>query len=271
MSGETRRQLWPSLPELRSELYRRGKTRLQRVVLPVVTFSLIVIAWQAIVISYEIPTIVLPSPLEVGAAFLSNWRFLIADGIVTATTAGLGLLASIVVGLALAFAMIQSRSVTAILLPYVIALRVAPMIAIAPLLFLWVGRGIPAKALLVTTLTVFPVTVATLDGLRSTPESYLLLMQSVGASSLETFLHVRLPAAAPSVFAGVETAATLSVVGAVVAEFVTLDAGLGTRVFVTSNSLQTADAFATVMALTLLGVGFYIVPVAIERHVDGRA
>jgi len=237
---------------------------------PAITFVLFLAGWQAFVVVSDAPTVVLPSPAEVAAAVVADRATLLAAGLVTGATAGLGLLVGALVGIGLAFLVVRSRALESVVVPYVVALRIAPVIAIAPLLFLWFGRGIPTKALLVATLALFPMTVATIDGLRSTPRPYLLLLESVGASSWTTFARVRLPAAAPSVFAGLKIAATLSVIGAVVAEFVTLDAGLGTRVFVASTGLRTAEAYAALVALALLGIAFYAAPAAAERAVRVR-
>lgn len=225
----------------------------------------LVVLWHTAVIAFDVPSIILPSPVEVGTALGRLGPTLLVDAGVTAVTAGIGLALGCLVGGSLAFAMTSSHRVTRAVLPYVIALRIAPLIAIAPLVFLWFGRGIPSRALLVGTLTVFPMTVATLDGLRSTPPEYLALMRSVAASPAAVFVRVRVPAAAPSVFAGLELAATLSVIGAVVAEFVTLRAGLGYRVFVTAQRLQTAESFAALTALAVLGIAFYLGPKALAR------
>lgn len=238
--------------------------------LPLVVLVVLVVTWHAVVVVYEIPTLVLPSPVDVGAALLETYPTLLEDAAVTAVTAGAGLLVGGTVGLLLAFVMTYSRRATSMLLPYVLALRIAPIIAIAPLLFLWFGRGIPVRAALVATLTLFPMTVATLDGLRSTPTSYTDLMRSVGAPRTAVFLRVRVPAAAPSVFAGLKIAATLSVIGAVVAEFVTLEAGLGYRVFHASTYLRTAESFAALLVLSTLGVVFYLVPAVLERRYRDR-
>lgn len=243
----------------------RGRNVVARVWPALATLLVLVTAWQAAVAALEIPSILLPSPFEVGEALASTYPQLLVDAGVTALTAALGLLAGCVVGGGLAFAMTTSRRAARTVLPYVIALRIAPLIAIAPLVFLWFGRGVLSRALLVTTLAVFPMTVATLDGLRSTPRQYLALMRSVAASPAQVFLRVRVPAAAPSVFAGLELAATLSVIGAVVAEFVTLRAGLGYRVFLTAERLRTAESFAALAVLSALGVGFYLAPTALAR------
>jgi ABC-type nitrate/sulfonate/bicarbonate transport system permease component len=223
-------------------------------------FLVLVSAWQAWVVAFEVPAVVLPAPTDVGAAIVRSYPTLLWDTGVTAVTAGLGLVAGCVVGVSVAFAMTHSPATTRVLLPYVVALRIAPLVAVAPLVFLWFGRGVPARALLVGTLTIFPMTVATLDGLRSTPRQYVALARSVGASPAAVFLRIRVPAAAPSVFAGLELAATLSVIGTVIAEFLTLRAGLGYRVFVTADRLQTADSFAALTALSLLGIAFFLAP-----------
>lgn len=225
----------------------------------------LVVLWHAAVVVFDLPSMILPSPAEVGAELGRQGPTLLADAGVTAVTAMLGLAGGCLVGGVLAFAMTSSRGVTRAVLPYVIALRIAPLIAIAPLVFLWFGRGILPRALLVATVTIFPMTVATLDGLRSTPTQYLALMRSVAASPAAVFLRVRVPAAAPSVFAGLELAATLSVIGAVVAEFVTLRAGLGYRVFATAERLRTAESFAALAVLAALGIVFYLAPTALAR------
>jgi ABC-type nitrate/sulfonate/bicarbonate transport system permease component len=270
MTDGTDRDDRRATPGPRRDVLERLGNDGQGVLLAAVVFVAGVGVWQTVTTVTGVPSVVLPSPVAVVVALYELRSVLLTDAAVTGATAALGLVAGVVVGTALAFLMVASRPAASIILPYVVALRIAPLIAIAPLLFLWFGRGIPGKALLVTTLTVFPMTIAALDGLRSTPESYLALFRSVGASTTAVFLYVRLPAAAPSVFAGLKIAATLSVIGAVVAEFVTLDAGLGVRVFESSNALQTADSFAAVVALSLLGLLFYGVPSLLERAVRIR-
>ncbi|OYR44928.1 ABC transporter permease [Halorubrum sp. Ea8] len=267
----TRESRTPSVRRSPGRRARRVRTRLlaaaKRVAPPVLLFVALVLAWHGTVVALGIPAIILPPPAAVADALVARGATLFADAAVTGATAATGLLAGCAVGALLAFAMTYSRTAARIALPYVITLRIAPLIAIAPLVFLWFGRGIPARAALVATLALFPMTVATLDGLRSTPERYLALARSVDASKPSVFLRVRVPAAAPSVFAGLKLAATLSIVGAVVAEFVTLRAGIGYRVFVTAERLRTAETYAALVALSALGVAFYLVPVLLERAV----
>ncbi|WP_248896015.1 ABC transporter permease [Haloplanus halobius] len=235
---------------------------------PAVVFAVAVGGWQRFVAATGVPSVILPSPVDVVVAGMAARETLLAAAATTAVTAGLGLAGGVAVGLALAFAMVGSRVAAAVVHPYLIALRIAPLIAIAPLVFLWIGDGILARALLVTTMTVFPVAIASVDGLRTVPQEYTDLARSVDAPPRRVFLRVRVPAAAPSVFAGVKLAAALAVVGTVVAEFLTLQTGLGYQLFDSAEYLRTSTTFAALGALTLLGLGFYLVPATIERRLD---
>ncbi len=227
---------------------------------PIAVGVAIVLLWHGYTTTADVPSIVLPGPLEVAFALRETWQVLLADAVVTAATAALGLVLGILVGLGLAFGMVRWRLFRAVSLPYVVGLRIAPVIAIAPLVFLWLGRGIVPRAVVVATLTQFPIAIGTLSGLRSVPTEFLDLARSVDASTRQQFLHVRLPAAASSVYASTQIAATLAVIGAVVAEFVTLRTGLGYRVYETGMYLQTAEMYAALVVLSLVGVAFYNLP-----------
>lgn len=250
----------------------RRSSLLARAAPPAVLFALLVGSWHALVVVSDVPTVILPGPGTVLLVGVEAWRPLLGAAAVSAATAALGLAAGTAVGLLLSFAMVVSPTARAVVQPYLVALRVAPLVAIAPLVFLWAGSGLFPRALLVATLTVFPVALGGLDGLRSTPTAYLDLMRSVDADPLATFLRVRVPAAAPSVLAGVKLAAALSVIGTVVAEFLTLRAGLGYRVFAAADALETALVFAALFVLVGLGLLFYFAAVGLERAlVRGRS
>jgi ABC-type nitrate/sulfonate/bicarbonate transport system permease component len=235
---------------------------------PVVVAVVVVGCWQWFVTATGVPAVVLPGPVDVVTAGIEARAALLGAAATTALTASIGLFGGVVVGLLLAFAMVGSRTAAAVFHPYLIALRIAPLIAIAPLVFLWIGDGVLARAALVTTMTVFPVAIASVDGLRAVPQEYTDLARSVRAPPARVFLRVRIPAAAPSVFAGVKLAAALAVVGTVVAEFLTLQSGLGYRLFDSAEYLRTSTTFAALVVLTALGLAFYLVPAAVERRLD---
>lgn len=239
---------------------RRHSGRLLDRIAPILVGFGLVVTWHVYVVARDVPSIILPTPLEVATALWLSRRLLLADAAVTVATAALGLAMGATVGGVLAFGMLQSRLVRSVSLPYVVGLRIAPVIAIAPLVFLWIGRGIVPRAVVVATLTQFPIAIGTLSGLRSVPEEYLDLLRSVDASERRLFVWVRLPAAASSVLASLQIAATLAVIGTVVAEFVTLRSGLGYRVFDSGLRLETAEMYAALVVLSLVGVGFYSLP-----------
>jgi len=238
---------------------------------PLLAFAGLLVTWQAAATLTGTPTVIAPSPLDVAAAAADAAPLLLGAGLTTATTAVLGLCAGVVAGLCIAFAMTASATAASAFYPYLVALRVAPLVAFAPLVFLWFGNETATRAAMVATLTTFPVAVASLDGLRSTPAAYLDLAESVGAPAHRIFLRVRVPAAAPSVLAGVKLAAAVSVTGTVVVEFLTLRGGLGTRVVRASTALDTAGMFAALFALACLGLAFYAVPAAVENVVTRNA
>lgn len=227
---------------------------------PLATGAGLLLAWHWYVTAADVPSIVLPGPLEVATALRASDAGLLVDVAITAATAGIGLALGALVGFALAFGMLRSRLVRAVSVPYVVGLRIAPVIAIAPLVFLWLGRGIGSRAVVVATLTQFPIAIGTLSGFRSVPEEHLDLARSVGASDRELFVFVRLPAAAASVSASMRIAATLAVIGAVITEFVTLRSGLGYRIFESGFRLETAEMYAALAVLALVGIGFYQLP-----------
>jgi ABC-type nitrate/sulfonate/bicarbonate transport system permease component len=266
--GDDRRTVWggasasTAATQLRASVTAAGPAA--------VVFIGVVVSWHAATVVFDVPTVILPSPLDVATTLRATLPLLLADGATTAVTAALGLLAGTVCGLVLAFGMVSSRAVEAVVHPYIVALRIAPLVALAPLVFLWFGRGVPARALLVTTLTVFPVTISSVGGLRAVPREYLDVGRSVAASRRQLFVRIRVPAAAPSIFAGVKLAGALSVVGTVVAEFVTLSSGLGYRVFVSSTNLQTSRAYAALVVLVGIGLWFYLLPARLERLASHR-
>lgn len=226
------------------------------------------LAWSAA--AATTPTVILPGPGAVLVALVSGAVPIGRATLVSAATAGVGLALGALVGLPLAFVSVHSTGGRAVVQPTVVALRIAPLTAVAPLVFLWFGTGLAVRAVLVATMTVFPVTIASVDGLRSTPPAYLDLVRSVGASPARAFLTVRVPAALPSVFAGLKLAAALAVTGTVVAELLTLRAGLGARIFEAGQFLDTPELFADLVALSVLGVCFYGTAALLERLTERR-
>jgi NitT/TauT family transport system permease protein len=156
------------------------------------------------------------------------------------------------------------------LLPYLVAARVLPKVAVAPLLLLYIGLGFDTAVLFVALVAFFPMVVSTLAGVQRTPETQLDLMRSVDAGRLRTFLAVELPFALPDVFAGVKQSMTLAVVGATIAEWVVATEGLGYLILVASENVQPDVMLASLVVLVTIGLTLYGAVVALQRVVAER-
>jgi NitT/TauT family transport system permease protein len=169
-------------------------------------------------------------------------------------------IASFVIGAAIGIVtgsiMSEFSIVKRLLLPYMVGLQSVPKIALAPMLVVWFGFGISSKIVLGVLLTTFPLLINTMAGLASVEKERIELMQSLRAGPWKTFRFVKMPSALPYIFAGLEMAAAYSVLGAVVGEFVGGQFGLGVLILNRNASLDISGAFAALILLALLGIGF---------------
>ena len=188
--------------------------------------------------------------------------------------AGLGL--SIVIGVPLAMLLVWSRVLDQALTPLLVVSQTFPKVAIAPLLVIWFGLGFFPKALVSFLVAFFPIVVAGVQGMRSVEPELLELIQSYRANDMQIFWKIRLPAALPSLFAGFKLAATFSIIGAVVGEWVGANKGLGHVLLWANADLDTPLVFAAVVCLAGLGSLLYYLVHGIERlvlpwHVSAQA
>jgi NitT/TauT family transport system permease protein len=189
----------------------------------------------------------------------------------TATIAGLGFLAGTISGMFIAIIMALAPAIRTAIYPIVIASQTTPKIAIAPLLIVWFGLGLLPKVLIVALLTFFPVLINTLAGIDGTDRGHLELLKSVNATRWQTYRRVRLPAAIPYVFAGLKLALTISVIGAIVSEWVSANAGLGYLLLFYNAGLRTTELFAVLLFLVLSASLAFGVLLILERLLSWEA
>jgi NitT/TauT family transport system permease protein len=170
-----------------------------------------------------------------------------------------------VLGLALAIPAGLSPTMRQMLNPYAVALQVTPRIAIAPLIIAWAGFGYSSKIWIAAIIAFFPVYVNALTGIITVDEDAREMFRSLGASRWQAFVYLMVPGSLPVMFAGLKTAAGLSLVGAVVGEFISAERGLGVLVQQFSSQLAISDAFAVILMLMLLGLLLYAVMEWLER------
>lgn len=223
-------------------------------VAPTVTVAVVLIVWQCVVSFGLVPGYLLPSPLDVVEALVSDAPLLASHGLVTLTEALVGLACGVAAGFGLAVLMDRFVLVKAALNPLVTISQTIPTVAIAPLLVLWLGYGMLPKVLLVTLTTFFPITVALAEGFASVDPDAIDLMRTMGASRWQIFRYVKIPAAAGSFFSGLRISATYAVVGAVVAEWLGGFDGLGVYMTRVRKSYSYDQMFAVILIISALSL-----------------
>jgi NitT/TauT family transport system permease protein len=224
--------------------------------------------WQAIVWLADLPAFILPAPAQVWARFqqAASDGSLLRHLLVTLQELLGGLLLGVAAASLLGYLLAKSRRLERILSPYVVASQSVPIVAIAPLLIIWFGPGIFSKVLICALIVFFPVLINTIVGLRSVPLDLRDLMRSLRASRWQTFRLLELPAAMPVFLGGLRIGATLSVIGALVGEFVGADRGLGFLINVGRGEYDTALVFVAIFTLVAMALALYGLVVLIETR-----
>jgi NitT/TauT family transport system permease protein len=240
--------------------------------LPVVLVALIALGawWLLAATVYAGKGFLLPSPQEVGAAIAENAALLATATLSTLKEAFFGYLLAIVAGIAFAALLSQSKLLERSIYPYAVLLQTVPVVAIAPLIVLWFGYNDFSVIVISFIMALFPIVNNTLLGLRSTSSSLVELFALHNRSRFVAFWKLRLPNALPSIFAGLRISAGLSVIGAIVGEFIigsgNAEGGLGVQIVFAQGRMYTALLFAEVIFATLLGFVFFLVVSAIGRR-----
>jgi NitT/TauT family transport system permease protein len=256
-------------PPARSRLRRVG-ARLRSsapVLAPVLTVAAVILAWDLWVRFGNVAIYIMPPPGRVAKAMYTDAEVLLPDMWVTLREILLGLGLGIAVGISLAILIVSFRAVEYSLYPLLVASQVVPKLAIAPLFIIWFGFGWTPKALLVFSICFFPIVIDSTLGFRNIEVEKLYLARSMGAGTLTTFLRFRLPQALPNIFAGLKLATTLAVIGAIVAEFVGSDSGIGHKMILANANLDTVTMFAAIGYVTILGIALFMLMDLIERLV----
>lgn len=221
-------------------------------------------AWQAAVPLLGLSEFVLPTPWTIATRIVKDFWLLAGHASFTLfeVTAGFGL--AVAVGIPLSLAIFYWKPVERAVFPMLVALQTIPKIALAPLLVLYLGYDWGPKITLAFLIAVFPIVIATVVGLQSLDRNLVSLLRSMGANEWQTFYKLRLPAALPSVFGGFKVAIGLSVIGAIIGEYVAAERGLGYLQLQANARFDTVLNFASVVAISALGVLLYSVLTFIE-------
>lgn len=247
------------------------KQRLTTVVNALAVFAGLLVLWQLILWIFKVPPFMLPSPLAVGGAVVRRYPSLLNSLAITAEESAGGLIASTVIGVVIALLFAQSRWVRKMFYPYTLLLQTVPIIAIAPLILMWVGAGEPAVTLIAFIISLAPIIANTTQGLISVEENLVDLFLMNNATRGQVLFKLRLPSAVPSLFVGIRIASGIAVIGAITGELYAGSSrvgvgGLGYSILYASSQLQTDYLFALVLAATVLGFSFFFVVMFLEWY-----
>ena len=225
--------------------------------------------WEAGVRLFEIPLFILPTPSNVFTALYRGIASsLYVDHIwITITETLLGFVLGTSLAFLLGTVIALSRPVEYFLYPFVVMFQAMPKVALAPLIIVWFGLGLTSKVVNAALVAFFPLMVNTIVGLRSAEEDKVNLMKSLAATRTQIFWMLQLPNAMPYIFAGLEIAMIFALIGAIVAEFVGAQAGLGMLIQSMNFTMDVAGQFSVLLLLSLIGLGLNWIVISVRRRV----
>jgi NitT/TauT family transport system permease protein len=218
----------------------------------ILTLLAVLVLWQIASVVFAIPDYVVPAPYSVLKEIAKRPSFYLVQSAVTLRSTLIGFVAATLVGIGVGTVTAYSKICRQTLYPLILLLQGVPKVALAPVLIVFFGFGLEFQVVVVASIAFFPVVINTVLGLTSVDRDLILLSRVLRTPRLREFLMIGLPHAAPSIFSGMKVAMTLSVIGAVVSEFVSSEAGLGHTLIVANSEFNTAMSFAAILLLSLM-------------------
>ncbi|MCL2808939.1 MAG: ABC transporter permease [Treponema sp.] len=222
--------------------------------LPFIPIAAVLAIWQIVSVSGIVPPFLLPGPLQVISVFVSDFSLLIKHLSYTLMEALIGLSLAVIAAFLLALIMDSNQFIKQSITPILLLTQTIPVIAIAPLLILWMGYGLAPKIVLVFLTCFFPVTISLLGAFASADNDALRLLQSMGAKKWQLYRYIKIPQSLPAFFSGLKIAASYSIIGAVIAEWLGGDAGLGVYMIRVRRSYSFDKMFAVIILVSVLSL-----------------
>jgi ABC-type nitrate/sulfonate/bicarbonate transport system permease component len=263
----------PDLPGTVAERQSAASISLRKIVErfgpAILTMSLIGF-WEFAVRFFEVPNFLLPAPSQIVQLFYNEWPLIQMHSQATLVSIITGYSCAVIFALLLSALMIRFPLFERCVMPIFVGLQSVPKIAIAPLILVWVGAGLASKVLVVTAIAFFPIVINTMTGFKEVDRGLRDVFNSVAATERQIFFQLRLPYAMPFIFAGLRIATTLSVLGAIVAEYLAASNGLGYLVLSGSFNFNAARSFAAIVALAVIGTSFFGLMSFIESRLSWK-
>ncbi|MED4534635.1 ABC transporter permease [Metabacillus fastidiosus] len=241
-------------------VYKRFRSK---VFPPVIAFIVFITLWQFVLQLFNIPSYLLPKPIDIISAAFGNSASLIDSVLTTAIESVLGFLLSIIIGVSSAVLLASSRIIEKSIYPYAVILQTVPIVAIAPIIVIWFGAGINSIIVITFLISFFPMLSNTLIGLHSTDQNLKNLFYLYNANRWQLMWRLRIPGALPYIVGGLKVSCTLSVIGAIVGEYIAgiggSQGGLGYAITSAAMRLETPYLFACGLSASLLGISFFLI------------
>jgi NitT/TauT family transport system permease protein len=235
-----------------------ARPEVQRVFWPLVVAVVLLGLWQGLVVAFELPVFLVPSPLRVAQVMVTDAGLLFGALYVTLKITLFAFVCATLLGVAIAFAFVQSRVIEVALFPYAVLLQVTPIVAIAPLIIIWVKNPTASLVICATLVALFPIIANTTLGLRSVNPGLMSYFKLNRATRWQLLVRLRIPSALPYFFGGLRISSGLALIGAVVAEFVAGTGGTGTglayQILQAGYQLNIPRMFAALILITVTGV-----------------
>lgn len=241
---------------------------MKRTVLPPLLVGIgAILTWELLCRLFNVPEYLLPPPTRIFAQLLKELPSLLSNTSITLLEALLGFVIANVLAICLSISMVYVRNLDKAIMPFAIALKTTPIVAMAPLLLLWFGNGLAPKVAAAALICFFPALVNSLKGFNALADGEEDLFRVYGATKTQTLTKLRVHRAAPYIFSALKVSSSLAIVGAIVGEFVGANKGVGYLILIASYHLETARMFAALTMAAIAGVLFYVVISYFDRKV----
>lgn len=241
--------------------------KLKRASYPIITFLLLIVIWELVVVQFDIPQYLLPAPTDIIEVFFTDYENLIGHSMITIFESISGFILAVLIALLMGILMDFVDIVRKCLYPLMLITQMIPTITIAPLLVIWFGFGILPKTLMVILTCFFPILVSFVDGLENIDRDYLNLFKTMNASKLSTFIHLKFPMSMEKLFSGLKISATYAVMAATVAEWLGGTVGLGVYMVRSKKAYALDKVFASTILVVIFSLIFVGVIQLIRKKV----
>ncbi len=243
------------------------KNRLKDIGIPFLFFVGGFIIWEITALISTLPEFLLPRPSQIIFEIFTKFSFFLSHLGITMLSAITGYLIAVLLSFTLAVIFVHSKTTERGLYPWIIAIKIAPILALAPFVILWFGIGITSKIVIVALVCFFPLLVNTIKGLKTVDENALELLDSLSAGKWQIFLKLRLPGSLPFIFPALKISSALALTGAFVGELLVANKGIGYLILTYSRILETTTAMAALFVMVLAGILFFLLISFIEKKV----